>query len=683
MTPTSINQKKIKKITLFRGVVLPGLIVFFLITTFLGILSKTETAFFKNASDTEVIKTTELLNKRLQMVLLANESIGGFFEGSQNVSADEFEVFTKNITDRIRPLGMNIMFEWIDEKNVIRYIHPMNGDTAGALDFDMNSYPNRMDPINRAIKKKDSIIAEPFILIEGYPGLVIYTPIFKGDTYAGLAVCVMRTSELFALNNNSLYEKYEHIQTDKFILPFDDDVIYTLEGGLVSGAKGNIENATSSNEYLVSKGDITKKINFVDKQWEFHASIDYVKNINQRMLPYTLLGYLFALIIMYLFFVVYRRSASLFTEEARTQALFASIQEGLVATDKNGTITFVNEDAEKISGYTAEEMLGKPYTKVWRLVDEKGNNLQEKNRPFYRALINSTNTEIETVSKLFLLRKDETRMAVTSNISPIMTDEKNVAGVLITFRDNTKESEIDRMKTEFLSLASHQLLTPITAIKLISEMFMTGFYGEFTTADQKENMSNIHILAERMSGLIKSLLNISRIESGRIIVNPKPTNLKNLINELYTELKSKIETKKQTLTITVDENLKEINIDPQLIREVYKNFLTNAVKYTPEGGVISVEVTIQDQNVLSKISDNGYGIPVGEQSKMFEKFYRGKNIVKIEDDGNGLGLYLAKQILEVSEGKVWFKSEENKGTTFWFTLPLTGNKLKAGEVVLG
>jgi PAS domain S-box-containing protein len=683
MTPTSINQKKIKKITLFRGVVLPGLIIFFSITIFLGILSSTETAFFKNASDTEVIETTNLLNKRLQIALLANESVKGFFEGSQNVTAEEFEVFTKNLADRIRPLGMNIMLEWIDEKNVIRYIHPMDNKTVGALNFDMSSYPNRMGPISEAIEKKGSIIAEPIMLIEGYPGLVIYTPIFKGNTYAGLAGCVIRTSELFAFDVNSQYEKNEHIQTNKFILPFENDVIYTTEGGIVSEAKGNIESATSSKEYLIAKDDITRKINFVDKQWEFHASADYVKDINQRMLPYTLLGYLFALVIMYLFFIVYRRNEALFTEEARTQALFASIQEGLVATDKNGTITFVNEDAEKISGYTAEEMLGKPYTKIWRLVDEKGTALQEKNRPFYRALINSTNTEIETVSKLFLLKKDGTRMAVTSNISPIMTDKKNVAGVLITFRDNTKESEIDRMKTEFLSLASHQLLTPITAIKLISEMFMTGFYGAFGSAEQKENITNIHILAERMSGLIKSLLNISRIESGRIIVNPKPTNLKDLITELYAELKNKIETKKQTLIIKVDENLKEINIDPQLIREVYKNFLTNAVKYTPEGGMISVEVTIQDQNVLSKISDNGYGIPAAEQSKMFEKFYRGQNIVKIEDDGNGLGLYLVKQILDVSEGKVWFESEENKGTTFWFTLPLAGNKLKAGEVILG
>ena len=683
MTPTSINQKKIKKITLFRGVVLPGLIIFFSITIFLGILSSTETAFFKNASDTEVIETTNLLNKRLQIALLANESVRGFFEGSQNVTAEEFEVFTKNLADRIRPLGMNIMLEWIDEKNVIRYIHPMDNETVGALNFDMSSYPNRMGPISEAIEKKGSIIAEPIMLIEGYPGLVIYTPIFKENTYAGLAGCVIRTSELFAFDVNSQYEKNEHIQTNKFILPFENDVIYTTEGGIVSEAKGNIESATSSKEYLIAKDDITRKINFVDKQWEFHASADYVKDINQRMLPYTLLGYLFALVIMYLFFIVYRRNEALFTEEARTQALFASIQEGLVATDKNGTITFVNEDAEKISGYTAEEMLGKPYTKIWRLVDEKGTALQEKNRPFYRALINSTNTEIETVSKLFLLKKDGTRMAVTSNISPIMTDKKNVAGVLITFRDNTKESEIDRMKTEFLSLASHQLLTPITAIKLISEMFMTGFYGAFGSAEQKENITNIHILAERMSGLIKSLLNISRIESGRIIVNPKPTNLKDLITELYAELKNKIETKKQTLIIKVDENLKEINIDPQLIREVYKNFLTNAVKYTPEGGMISVEVTIQDQNVLSKISDNGYGIPAAEQSKMFEKFYRGQNIVKIEDDGNGLGLYLVKQILDVSEGKVWFESEENKGTTFWFTLPLAGNKLKAGEVILG
>ena len=110
------------------------------------------------------------------------------------------------------------------------------------------------------------------------------------------------------------------------------------------------------------------------------------------------------------------------------------------------------------------------------------------------------------------------------------------------------------------------------------------------------------------------------------------------------------------------------------------NFITNAIKYSPKDSVIAVNIEVIGNEVVSSISDNGYGIPESEQHRVFEKFYRGENIVEKEKDGNGLGLYLAKQIVEASGGRVWFKSEVNKGTTFWFSLPLSGSIAKAGEV---
>jgi signal transduction histidine kinase len=200
------------------------------------------------------------------------------------------------------------------------------------------------------------------------------------------------------------------------------------------------------------------------------------------------------------------------------------------------------------------------------------------------------------------------------------------------------------------------------------------------SAKKKELLTNIQISARTMSGLINSLLNISRIESGRIMVEPEPTSLKDLVNRLLEELKNKIEEKKQKVTLSVDSKLKKINIDPRLIGEVYKNYLTNAIKYTPENGKILIEIKIKNKEVISKVIDNGYGIPKDEQSKIFSKFFRGTNIVKLEKDGNGLGLYLVKQIVDVSGGKVGLESELNKGSTFWFTLPLAGSKPKAGEV---
>lgn len=362
-------------------------------------------------------------------------------------------------------------------------------------------------------------------------------------------------------------------------------------------------------------------------------------------------------------------------ERAKDEAILTSIGEGIIAVDSEGKIAKINQPAVEILGLQGDAF-GKKIVDAFQLYDEQDTLVATENRPSVTAMASGNRSE-----ELFVVHhKNGEKVKVAFLATPIVQQGKVIGGIMI-IRDVTKEREVDRMKTEFISLASHQLRTPLSAIKWFSEMMVSGDAGVLT-AEQQEFVKNIYDSTERMIDLVNSLLNISRIESGRIIVDPKPTDLRELVGGIINDLKAKTEQKQQTLVVSVHKDLPKINLDPHLIGQVYMNFLTNAIKYTPKGGEISVFISRKGDEVVSQVADNGYGIPVSQQVKVFSKFFRAENIVKVETDGTGLGLYLVKAIIESSGGKVWFKSEEGKGTSFWFSLPMSGMKAKAGEVTL-
>lgn len=370
----------------------------------------------------------------------------------------------------------------------------------------------------------------------------------------------------------------------------------------------------------------------------------------------------------------YRRLA---LEKERDIALIESMREGLVAIDETGKVVLLNKVAQSM--LAIPDVAGALGKSIFELVALQGKNdepIKQDTHPVQEVF-----TTGKATSDVFGFQPAEQKKTLLNvSASPVVLEGK-VVGAIVVFRDVTKEKEIDRMKTEFISLASHQLRTPLSAIKWFSEMLLNGDAGELSS-EQGEFAKNISDSTERMIELVNSLLNISRIESGRIIIDPKPTDLNELVSGIVNDLKAKTEEKKQTLIVSVHKELGKITIDPRLIGQVYLNFLTNAIKYTAKGGEISVFISRKGDEVVSQISDNGYGIPKDEQDRVFKKFFRAENVAKFETDGTGLGLYLVKAIIESSGGRVWFESEEGKGTTFWFSLPMSGMKPKEGEVTL-
>jgi PAS domain S-box-containing protein len=364
-------------------------------------------------------------------------------------------------------------------------------------------------------------------------------------------------------------------------------------------------------------------------------------------------------------------------ERDKINAILHSIGDAVFVVDNNLNITLFNQVAASLSGHALQEAIGANFNTILKFVDEKTNESKDQ---FVSQVIKTG--KAKTMDKhTALIRKDGIKIPVADSAAPLVNKNGQVTGCVVVFRNVTKEREVDRMKTEFISLASHQLRTPLSAMKWFLEMLLNGEAGAITK-EQKEYLVNIDQSNERMISLINSLLNISRIESGRIIIDPQPTDINKLINGILLELKPKLSEKNQTPTFNIQPNLPKVNLDSKLIRHVYINLLTNAIKYTKKAGQITVVVKIQGDQLVTQIADNGVGIPKHQQKKVFDKFFRADNIIKMETDGTGLGLYLVKSVVESSGGKIWFNSKEGTGTTFWFSLPLKGMSQKKGEVTI-
>lgn len=361
---------------------------------------------------------------------------------------------------------------------------------------------------------------------------------------------------------------------------------------------------------------------------------------------------------------------------ARDEAILGSIGDGVVVTDEQGKILVVNYGVQALLGISSQDLINKSIFEAYQLYDKDGNLVPVQKRPIAIALEKGEKTEA-----IFAYRyKDGTTFFIDIHANPVMQSGK-IIGVVALFRDVTEQKAIDRMKTEFISLASHQLRTPLSAVKWYAEMLLSGDAGK-VNEEQEDFVKNIYDSTERMIDLVNSLLNISRIESGRIVIEPHPTDLKEMVEGLVKEMQQTILKKELKFIISVHEQLPKISIDPKLIRQVYLNLLTNAIKYTDKGGEISIFISRKGEDIISQVTDTGYGIPKKQQPQIFQKFFRADNAAKKETVGTGLGLYLARAIVESSNGKIWFASEEGKGATFWFTLPVAGIQPKKGEVTL-
>jgi PAS domain S-box-containing protein len=354
--------------------------------------------------------------------------------------------------------------------------------------------------------------------------------------------------------------------------------------------------------------------------------------------------------------------------KALDEAILASIGDGLVVVDKEGKITYVNQAFEKMVGWTSKEVLGKHIVGVVPREDEKGELVSFNERILNRVLRGEV-VVADLTNPFYYIRKDKSRFPTSSIVTSIVL-EGEIIGVVETFRDITKEKEIDKAKTEFVSLASHQLRTPLSTINWYTEMLLSGDVGKLNS-EQERYLDEINRGNQRMIGLVNALLSVSRMDLGTFVLEPEPTNVAELVRGVVSEHKPEIDRKGITLFPILGTNIPLIQADPKLLRMVVENLLSNAVKYTPEKGKIELTLALGNDKkmLLFKISDTGYGIPKNQQDKIFTKLFRADNVREKDTEGTGLGLYIVKAIMDNSGGKVWFESVEEKGATFFVEVP--------------
>lgn len=357
-------------------------------------------------------------------------------------------------------------------------------------------------------------------------------------------------------------------------------------------------------------------------------------------------------------------------EKAKDRAVLFAIGDGLIVTDEVGNIVMVNNSFENLLGWNKDEAIGQDMGTLIQNQDKIGQITPAEARLHKKAVKDGRSYSTPAESTFFYVRKDKSIFPVMITVAPIIKDNK-IIGAVEVFRDITKEKEIDEAKSEFVSLASHQLRTPLSSINWYTEMLLDDNL-EGTVEEYKSYLGEIETAANRMSDMINSLLNVSRLELGTFAIEPEVVNILEIAGNVINELKPKIIEKGHKIEGKHNDQLPPIKTDPKLVSMVFQNLISNAVKYTPNNGTIVITMTMSEdgKSVISSVSDNGYGIPEEESKKIFTKMFRASNIMKHDTDGNGLGLYIIRLILNSLGGEIWFETEEEKGSTFFFSLPL-------------
>ena len=670
--------------------------------------------------------TSAVVNE-LRVALSAVQDIESFFAASEFVSRQEFSVFVGHELEENKVIQA---LEWIpnvshEEREAyeaaaredglldfqfterhsqgdmvprqenatyfpVYYIDPLLGNEAAA-GFDLASNPARLAALELARDTGEMVASAPIMLVQEQgqqAGFLVFLPIYKAhvpdDTVAdrranlkGFALGVFRTGDLLTVVVEGLNLRSIHI------------ILYDI--GDAAEPKKIFEHQPDPGDELLTSLAVNTTIDVAGRPWliEFTAHSSFSKPY-KTSLPLTLLmgGIILTSLVSYAFFTsekqryILDQSRAEKVRVAEELSLLVNTANALiVVTNMDGRITKWNQACEKILGYTKEEANG---AKLLGFIVKE--NRSESLQIFARLQRGESASNFE----LRMMTKDGKKRIVLVNASLLHNKEGNMTGsvfigqditeldqyrneleILVNERTNELNlalqelKELNQLKTEFLSTAAHELRTPLTSIMGFSEILLTRQIDE---ERQTRFMTMIKDEATHLSNTIDDLLDISRLEAGRgLEIASEPIDMANLMNEVIPPF---VETnpKHQFLFKGLQE-YPPLEGDPFRIAQVGKNIISNAVKYSPEGGRIIIHSRVVEDHLEISVRDEGIGMTKTQQEHLFEKFYRA-DASNTSISGTGLGLVISKTIIELHGGKIWIESEAGVGTTVFIWLPL-------------
>jgi PAS domain S-box-containing protein len=354
-------------------------------------------------------------------------------------------------------------------------------------------------------------------------------------------------------------------------------------------------------------------------------------------------------------------------EASRSRAILEAVADGVLVTDSKNVITLFNESAQQILDLERDAVVGHSLDTFTGLFGGAAHDWMETIQQWAHdpASFEGGDTYAERITL-------DNKRVVSIHLAPVMM-RNEFLGTVSIFRDITHQVEVDRLKSEFVATVSHELRTPMTSIKGYVEVLLMGAAGSLNE-QQTSFLKVVQTNTERLNILVNDLLDVSRIEAGKVTLSIQPLDLEEIAREVVQEQQRQSEEdgKPMAITLEVEPSLPRVPGDLERIHQVFANLVSNAYHYTPAGGKIDIHIHQVDGEVQIDVKDNGIGITPEEEKRIFERFYRGEDPLVLATPGNGLGLSITKQLVEMHHGRIWMESDgvPGAGSVFHVAFPL-------------